>query len=228
MARFNRHLSSASATSACPPPRSSPTTASMCSAWTSTPSRWTASIAANRTSSSPTSTCCCARWCRQGKLHAAREPAPPTHSFSRCRRPFRRGTPAGPLLYRGGQARDIAPHLARSNLVILESTSPIGTSEQLSVWLAAHRPDLTFPHQAGELSDIRIAHCPERVLPGQILAEVVENARIIGGLTRKCAQSASALYRIFVKGEIHLTTPHRRDGEADRERLSRRQHRLRQ
>lgn len=102
-------------------------------------------------------------------------------------------------------ARAIAPVLARGNLVILESTSPIGTTEQLSRWLAEARPDLTFPHQAGELSDIRIAHCPERVLPGHILREVVENDRIIGGLTRKCAQAATLLYRVFAKGQIHLT-----------------------
>jgi UDP-N-acetyl-D-mannosaminuronic acid dehydrogenase len=102
-------------------------------------------------------------------------------------------------------ARAIAPVLARGNLVILESTSPIGTTEQLSRWLAEARPDVTFPHQAGELSDIRIAHCPERVLPGHILREVVENDRIIGGLTRKCAQAATLLYRVFAKGQIHLT-----------------------
>jgi UDP-N-acetyl-D-mannosaminuronic acid dehydrogenase len=103
-------------------------------------------------------------------------------------------------------ARTLAPHLRKNNLVILESTSPVGTTEKLSQWLAELRPDLSFPHQNGELSDIRVAHCPERVLPGQIVREVVENARIIGGVTRKCAQSAMALYKIFVKGEIHLTT----------------------
>lgn len=102
-------------------------------------------------------------------------------------------------------ARAIAPVLAKGNLVILESTSPIGTTESLSRWLGEARQDLSFPHQAGELSDIRIAHCPERVLPGKILREVVENDRIIGGLTRKCAQAATALYRVFVKGQIHLT-----------------------
>jgi UDP-N-acetyl-D-mannosaminuronic acid dehydrogenase len=81
----------------------------------------------------------------------------------------------------------------------------VGATEQLSRWLAEARPDLSFPHAQGELSDIRIAHCPERVLPGQILREVVENDRIIGGLTRKCAQAAMTLYKIFVKGGIHLT-----------------------
>lgn len=100
----------------------------------------------------------------------------------------------------------IAPVLAPGNLVVLESTSPVGTTEKMSEWLASHRPDLSFPHQKGELSDIRIAHCPERVLPGQILREVVNNARVIGGLTRKCANSALALYKIFVKGECQLCT----------------------
>lgn len=119
-------------------------------------------------------------------------------------------TPFGPghvpdTSYIQAAAREIAPVLARGNLVILESTSPIGTTEALSAWLAEARPDLSFPHQAGELSDIRIAHCPERVLPGKILREVVENDRIIGGLTRKCAQAASALYRVFVQGQMHLT-----------------------
>ena len=69
-------------------------------------------------------------------------------------------------------ARSLAPHLAAGNLVVLESTSPVGATEQVSAWLAEARPDLTFPQQVGELSDIRIAHCPERVLPGQILKEV--------------------------------------------------------
>jgi UDP-N-acetyl-D-mannosaminuronic acid dehydrogenase len=95
-------------------------------------------------------------------------------------------------------SRSIAPHLKRGDLVVLESTSPVGTTEKVSEWLAEHRPDLSFPHQNGELSDIRIAHCPERVLPGQILREVVNNDRVIGGVTRKCAQAATALYRIFV------------------------------
>lgn len=109
------------------------------------------------------------------------------------------------LRYIEAATRSIAPALEKNNLVILESTSPVGTTENLSTLLAQLRSDLSFPHTHGELSDIRIAHCPERVLPGQILREVVENDRIIGGLTRKCAQSALALYRIISKGEIRLT-----------------------
>lgn len=101
--------------------------------------------------------------------------------------------------------RTIAPVLAQGNLVILESTSPVGTTEKVADWLAALRPDLTFPHQAGESSDIRVAYCPERVLPGKILEELVSNDRIVGGMTPACAAAAVALYALFVKGECIVT-----------------------
>ena len=139
-----------------------------------------------------------------GHLRASLTPEPADALILAVPTPFTEGhAPDTSCIAAAAQA--IAPHLSRGNLVILESTSPIGTTEALSGWLAAARPDLSFPHQAGELSDIRIAHCPERVLPGRILREVVENDRIVGGLTRKCAQAATALYRVFVKGQMHLT-----------------------
>jgi UDP-N-acetyl-D-mannosaminuronic acid dehydrogenase len=72
-------------------------------------------------------------------------------------------------------------------------------------WLAAVRPDLTFPQQNGEASDIRIAHCPERVLPGHVLRELVQNDRVIGGMTPACSQAAAALYKLFVEGECVIT-----------------------
>jgi UDP-N-acetyl-D-mannosaminuronic acid dehydrogenase len=102
-------------------------------------------------------------------------------------------------------ARAIAPMLASGNLVILESTSPVGTTEALASIFADIRPDLTFPQQRGERAQVQIAHCPERVLPGNILNEVVNNARVIGGMTRKCAHAALSLYRIVVRGECRLT-----------------------
>ncbi|MFT4066428.1 UDP-N-acetyl-D-mannosamine dehydrogenase [Paraburkholderia sp.] len=98
-------------------------------------------------------------------------------------------------------AKSIAPVLAKGNLVILESTSPVGTTEKLAQWLAEMRPDLTFPQQAGSDSDIRIAYCPERVLPGRIVHELVANDRVIGGMTHKCSEAAVALYKSFVQGE---------------------------
>ena len=109
------------------------------------------------------------------------------------------------LKYVEAAARMIAPHLAPGALVILESTSPVGATEQLSAWLAADRPDLTFPHQKGDLAEIQLAHCPERVLPGKVLHEVVHNDRIIGGMTRHCAARAESFYRLAVKGTCHVT-----------------------
>ena len=102
-------------------------------------------------------------------------------------------------------ARAVAPVLVSGNLVILESTSPVGTTERLAGILADLRPDLTFPQQKGELAQVQVAHCPERVLPGRILEEVVNNARVVGGMTRKCAQRALSLYRIVVRGECRVT-----------------------
>ncbi|NML34332.1 UDP-N-acetyl-D-mannosamine dehydrogenase [Paraburkholderia antibiotica] len=102
-------------------------------------------------------------------------------------------------------AKSIAPVLTKGNLVILESTSPVGTTEKLAQWLAELRPDLTFPQQAGNESDIRIAYCPERVLPGRIVHELVANDRVIGGMTQKCSAAAVALYKSFVQGECVVT-----------------------
>jgi UDP-N-acetyl-D-mannosaminuronic acid dehydrogenase len=102
-------------------------------------------------------------------------------------------------------AKSIAPVLAKNNLVILESTSPVGTTERLAEWLAEMRPDLTFPQEAGNEADIRIAYCPERVLPGRIVHELVSNDRVIGGLTQRCSEAAVALYKLFVQGECVVT-----------------------
>lgn len=89
------------------------------------------------------------------------------------------------LSYIADAAKAIAPVLAKGNLVILESTSPVGTTEQLAQWLAEARPDLSFPQQAGEEADIQVAYCPERVLPGRVVHELVSNDRVIGGMTQK-------------------------------------------
>lgn len=104
------------------------------------------------------------------------------------------------LKYIESAAGMIAPVLEKGNLVILESTSPVGTTEKLAVWLAELRPDLTFPQQAGEGADVQVAHCPERVLPGYVLQELVSNDRIIGGMGQKSIEKATALYKRFVKG----------------------------
>ena len=97
-------------------------------------------------------------------------------------------------------AESIAPVLKKGDLVILESTSPVGSTEQMADWLAAARPDLRFP-QYGEAPDIFVAYCPERVLPGQVMVELINNDRVIGGMTPACSARASELYRLFLKGE---------------------------
>jgi len=99
----------------------------------------------------------------------------------------------------------IAPVLRPGNLVILESTSPVGTTEQVGSWLARHRPDLTFPADHGDGADIRLAYCPERVLPGRILHELSQNDRIVGGMSARCAAEAITLYQQIVVGNCIAT-----------------------
>jgi UDP-N-acetyl-D-mannosaminuronic acid dehydrogenase len=98
----------------------------------------------------------------------------------------------------------IAPMLRGGEVVILESTSPPGTTELVSSWISDLRPDLKLPHQGG-ISDVHLAHCPERVLPGRIMVEIFSNDRIVGGLSPECALRAAEVYRTFVTGEIILT-----------------------
>ncbi len=109
------------------------------------------------------------------------------------------------ISYVEAATRAVAPVLAKGNIVIIESTSPVGTTEQMAGLLAELRQDLSFPQQCGELADVQVAHCPERVLPGRILEEVVNNPRIIGGLSRRCAQRALGLYRVIVEGDCRVS-----------------------
>ena len=113
--------------------------------------------------------------------------------------------PTPDLSYIEAASKAIAPVLKKGDLVILESTSPVGATEQMADWLAQARPDLTFPHIHGEGADINIAHCPERVLPGHVVRELVENDRVIGGLTPKCSKRSVDLYKTFVQGECVVT-----------------------
>lgn len=103
-------------------------------------------------------------------------------------------------------AAAIAPVLQPGNLVILESTSPVGTTEAMADVLAQARPDLSFPGTSPATPDICVAHCPERVLPGKILKELVTNDRVIGGLSPRCSEAASQLYRVFVTGECVIAS----------------------
>jgi len=113
--------------------------------------------------------------------------------------------PQPDLKYIESAANSLASVLKKGDLIILESTSPVGTTEKMAEWLATVRPDLTFPQTHGNESDIRIAHCPERVLPGHVVRELIENDRVIGGLTEKCSNQAVELYKTFVQGDCVIT-----------------------
>lgn len=145
-----------------------------------------------------------------GKLKAVLTPEPADAFLIAVPTPFlptekESDIPQPDLKYIQSAAMAIAPVLKNGDLVILESTSPVGATEQMAEWLAEYRADLTFPKTHGEESDIRIAHCPERVLPGHVVRELVENDRVIGGLTAKCSEQAVRLYKAFVKGDCVIT-----------------------
>ena len=117
--------------------------------------------------------------------------------------PFK-GDKSADLAYVEQAARNIAPQLRPGNLVILESTSPPGTTRRMAEVILAERPDLGAEANGGNAA-VLFAHCPERVLPGRIMIELVTNDRIIGGLTPEGATAAAALYSTFCQGGIHLT-----------------------
>lgn len=101
-------------------------------------------------------------------------------------------------------AEGIAPQLHGGELIILESTSPPGTSERLGEFLIELRPDLSLRNGEGKPA-IHVAHCPERVLPGKIMEEMVSNDRIIGGVSPEAAVLARDLYAVFCEGELLIT-----------------------
>ncbi|MBC2664499.1 UDP-N-acetyl-D-mannosamine dehydrogenase [Novosphingobium flavum] len=109
------------------------------------------------------------------------------------------------LTYVMEAGRAVAPVLKPGDTVILESTSPVGTTEQLRDLMAEARPDLRFPGLVSDTPDVSIAYCPERVLPGRILEELAGNDRSIGGITPRCARRALAFYKLFVKGACVTT-----------------------
>ena len=102
-------------------------------------------------------------------------------------------------------ATSIAAVLKTGDTVILESTSPVGTTEKVRDMISKLRPDLMVPGVAKGTADISIAYCPERVLPGRILEELTNNDRSIGGITPRCARKALTFYKRFVRGECITT-----------------------
>ncbi|MBJ7223088.1 MULTISPECIES: UDP-N-acetyl-D-mannosamine dehydrogenase [unclassified Brenneria] len=139
-----------------------------------------------------------------GYLRAANKPVAADAFLIAVPTPFK-GDHEPDMAYVRAAAESIAPVLKKGDLVILESTSPVGATEQMAEWLAQARSDLTFPQQAGDAADINIAYCPERVLPGQVVVELIKNDRVIGGMTPACSARASELYKIFLEGECVVT-----------------------
>jgi UDP-N-acetyl-D-mannosaminuronic acid dehydrogenase len=142
-----------------------------------------------------------------GKLVAKREPEAADYFIIAVPTPVEPGG-AADMSYVERAAMSLVPVLATGCTVILESTSPVGSTEALAETMRKARPDLRFPRykvEDGEPADVAVCHCPERILPGRMVRELVANDRIIGGLTRACTERARALYDSFVVGNCFNT-----------------------
>lgn len=138
-----------------------------------------------------------------GKLRAVPAPEPADAYIVAVPTPFMDDHKPD-LSYIRSAAEALAPTLRGGELVILESTSPPGTTQRMADWILAERPDLSLDGSDGR-PRIYVAHCPERVLPGKIMVELVTNDRIVGGITPEAAQRSRDLYQVFCQGEILLT-----------------------
>ena len=133
---------------------------------------------------------------RAGHLRAAQSPAESDIFVIAVPTPIFANT-APDMTYVQQAVLSIAPFLRPGNLVILESTSPVGATEEMARWLAEAR---------GTTDDIHIAYSPERILPGNMLHELSENSRVVGGLTPEATRLAAEFYRSFVRGAVTETT----------------------
>lgn len=131
----------------------------------------------------------------QGRMTASDAPVPARSFIIAVPTPFLPDHSAD-LGHIDQASRAVAKHLSGGELIILESTAPPGTTQRIADVVAEERPELT---------DLMFAHCPERVLPGRVMVELVENDRIVGGLTPEAADAARDLYQVFCQGEILLT-----------------------
>ena len=138
-----------------------------------------------------------------GKLQADTKPGPADIFIISVPTPFK-NEKVPDLSFLTNAVKTLAPVISSGNQVIIESTSPIGTTEKMRDYLATIRPDLKMPGITLD-PDINIAHSPERILPGNVLKELVQNDRVIGGITPNCAEKAASFYRLFVDGICHET-----------------------
>ena len=138
-----------------------------------------------------------------GKLRATTSPEPADAFIIAVPTPLT-GANEPDLSFIQAAATALAPVLRGDELVILESTVPPGATRKMADWILAARPDLSVDGAEGKPA-IHIAHCPERVLPGRVMIELVTNDRIVGGLTPEAGARAKRLYEIFCQGSILLT-----------------------
>ncbi|MDE6464952.1 MAG: nucleotide sugar dehydrogenase, partial [Muribaculaceae bacterium] len=131
-----------------------------------------------------------------GKLRAAARPEVSDAYFIVVPTPFK-GDHQPDISYVENATRAVIPLLKEGDLYVIESTSPIGTTEAMADLIYAERPELR--------GKIHIAYCPERVLPGNVLYELVHNDRVIGGIDEASTAHAAEFYRTFVTGELHAT-----------------------
>jgi UDP-N-acetyl-D-mannosaminuronic acid dehydrogenase len=142
---------------------------------------------------------------KSGKLRAVTAPEPADAFIVAVPTPIKDDRTAD-LAAVEAALRAIAPVLKRGDLIVIESTSPVGTTERAADLLRRQRPDLSLPDVNPEQSDLLLAYCPERILPGQTLRELIDNARVIGGLDRRSAARARDLYGAFAMGPMKTTT----------------------
>lgn len=134
---------------------------------------------------------------QSGNLKAGIEPQPADVFIIAVPTPFKNGHQPD-LSHVEAAARMVAPYVKPGNLVILESTSPVGTTEEVIVRILREHG-----HKVG--TEVFVAYCPERVLPGRILTELVENDRIVGGVDETSTEMAVSFYKTFVRGEVYAT-----------------------
>lgn len=133
----------------------------------------------------------------QGRLRAAVAPEPSDVYLVVVPTPFK-GNHEPDISYVEAAVRSVVPLFKRGDLLIIESTSPVGTTERMARLIFELRPELR-----GELF---VAYCPERVLPGNVLHELIHNDRVIGGIDPASTERAAAFYSRFVQGRLHRTS----------------------
>jgi UDP-N-acetyl-D-mannosaminuronic acid dehydrogenase len=132
----------------------------------------------------------------RGFLKASTKPSPANVYIILVPTPFK-GDHEPDISYVEAATRAIVPLLKKDDLYIIESTSPVGTTEKMEQLIYTERPELK--------DQLHIAYCPERVLPGNIMYELENNDRVIGGTNETSTQKAVEFYRMFVKSELHKT-----------------------